>query len=104
MLVTIKNKSYNFEFGSVWGPLYTYEELFGEKLPFSANRTLCIHLMLYCILVRCNSDLDLVLDEFLESLNDMKLEHELREYYIRRMEVLTSCVSPEDTEENKKKD
>ena len=103
MTIIINGTEYKYEFGSVWGPLYTYEELFGEKIPFAPQRTLCIHLMLYCILVRCNPDMTLSLEDFLTSLNDLKLEKELREYYYKRMDLLTQGVKAE-AEDDKKKD
>lgn len=54
MKVKIKGVEYEFSFDSVWGPIYTYEELAGSKLPFDANRMLCLHILYYCILLRAN--------------------------------------------------
>jgi hypothetical protein len=106
MKVTINNREYDFEFDSVWGPLYLYEEIAGDTLPFDARKTLCMHVLWWCILVRCNKDFTLQLQEFLLALNDMELAKKLREYYAMRMEVLnTGTQLPDEGEgESKKKD
>ena len=65
MKVTIKGQEYNFTFDSVWGPMYLYEEVAGEKMPFNPRKTACLHLLFYCILLRSNPGLDLTLEEFL---------------------------------------
>ena len=64
MKVTIKGQEYNFTFDSVWGPMYLYEEVAGEKMPFNPRKTACLHLLFYCILLRSNPGLDLTLEEF----------------------------------------
>lgn len=101
MKIIIKDKEYNYEFNSVWGPLYTYEEMFGEKVPFNPAKRLCIHLMLYCILLRSNEGLDLMLEDFLSALNDLKLEENLRTYYFNRIIILTEGVKDDDNDKKK---
>ena len=106
MKVTIKGKEYNFGFDSVWGPMYLYEEIAGEKMPFDPRKTACLHLLFYCILLRSNPGLDLELEEFLLSLNNLDMANSMRDYYIKRMNVLTGSVSDEaeDIESDKKKE
>ena len=98
MKVTIKGKEYNFGFDSVWGPMYLYEEIAGEKMPFDTRKTACLHLLFYCILLRSNPGLDVTLEEFLLSLNNLKMANEMREYYVKRMNVL-SGLSGDEAEE-----
>ena len=92
MKVRIKGKDYEFRFDSVWGPLYTYEDIVGERMPYNPQKLMCVHVMLYCILLRCNEDIDVTLDEFLNALNDIKMEKAMREYYFRRTEELSRGV------------
>lgn len=104
MKVTIKGKEYNFGFDSIWGPMYLYEEIAGEKMPFDPRKTACMHLLFYCILLRGNPGLDVTLDEFLLSLNNLKMANEMRDYYVKRMDVLSGLSSDEaETEESDKK-
>ena len=104
MKVTIKGQEYNFTFDSVWGPMYLYEEVAGEKMPFDPRKTACLHLLFYCILLRSNPGLDVTLDEFLLSLNNLKMANEMRDYYVKRMDVLSGLSSDEaETEESDKK-
>ena len=104
MKVTIKGQEYNFTFDSVWGPMYLYEEVAGEKMPFNPRKTACLHLLFYCILLRSNPGLDLTLEEFLIALNDLTLANAMRDYYVKRMDVLTDFASAEaKTEEGDKK-
>lgn len=105
MKVTIKGQEYNFTFDSVWGPMYLYEEIAGEKMPFNPRKTACLHLLFYCILLRSNPGLDVSLEEFLISLNDLDMANAMREYYVKRMDVLTGMGSDEASEgDDKKKD
>jgi hypothetical protein len=104
MKVTIKGQEYNFTFDSVWGPMYLYEEIAGEKMPFNPRKTACLHLLFYCILLRSNPGIDLTLDDFLLSLNDLNMANAMRDYYMKRMNVLTGFASDEaETEESDKK-
>ena len=103
MKVTIKGQEYNFTFDSVWGPMYLYEEIAGEKMPFNPRKTACLHLLFYCILLRSNPGLDVSLEEFLIALNDLNLANAMRDYYVKRMDVLTGCVSAEAEQEDDKK-
>lgn len=103
MKVTIKGREYDFSFGSVWGPMYLYEEIAGEKLPFDPRKTACLHLLFYCILLRSNPGLDVSLEEFLLSLNDLNMANAMRDYYVKRMDVLTGFASDEATGEGDKK-
>ena len=103
MKVTIKGQEYNFTFDSVWGPMYLYEEIAGDKMPFDPRKTACLHLLFYCILLRSNPGLDLTLEDFLLSLNNLELANAMREYYVKRMDVLTCFVSDEANSENDKK-
>lgn len=103
MKVTIKGQEYNFTFDSVWGPMYLYEEIAGEKMPFDPRKTACLHLLFYCILLRSNPGLDVSLEEFLISLNDLNMANAMRDYYVKRMDVLTGFSSNEATEDNDKK-
>lgn len=103
MKVTIKGQEYNFTFDSVWGPMYLYEEVAGEKMPFNPRKTACLHLLFYCILLRSNPGLDLTLEEFLIALNDLNLATAMRDYYVKRMDVLTSFVSAEAEQGDDKK-
>lgn len=103
MKVTIKGQEYNFTFDSVWGPMYLYEEVAGEKMPFNPRKTACLHLLFYCILLRSNPGLDLTLDDFLIALNDLNLANAMRNYYVTRMDVLTGFVSDEAEQGSDKK-
>lgn len=104
MKVTIKGQEYNFTFDSVWGPMYLYEEMAGEKMPFDPRKTACLHLLFYCILLRSNPGLDVTLEEFLLSLNNLDMANAMRNYYVNRMDVLTGFANAEaETEEGDKK-
>ena len=104
MKVTIKGQEYNFTFDSVWGPMYLYEEVAGEKMPFDPRKTACLHLLFYCILLRSNPGLDLTLEDFLLSLNNLDMANAMRNYYVNRMDVLTGFASAEaETEKGDKK-
>ena len=103
MKVTIKGQEYNFTFDSVWGPMYLYEEMAGEKLPFDPRKTACLHVLFYCILLRSNPGLDLPLEDFLLSLNNLVMAYAMRDFYVKRMDVLTGFASAEaETEEGDK--
>lgn len=106
MKVTIKGKEYNFTFDSVWGPMYLYEEMAGDKMPFNPRKTACLHLLFYCILLRSNPGLDLTLEDFLLSLNNLDMANAMRDYYVTRMDVLTSLSGDEAESEggDKKKE
>lgn len=102
MEVWIKGQKYQFGFDSIWGPLYMYEEVCGDNLPYNPHKTLCMHIMWWCILVRSNPGCTLQLDDFLQALNDMALVVQLRDYYVQRMNVLGT--GGEDAVDDKKKD
>lgn len=108
MKVKIKGAEYEFSFDSVWGPIYTYEELTGNKLPFDANRMLCLHILYYCILLRANPKITLTLEEFFEALNDISLVGKMADYYAKRMQVLTGSEDGKESsnicDSDKKKD
>ena len=106
MKVTLKGKEYNFGFDSVWGPMYLYEEIAGDKMPFDPRKTACLHLLFYCILLRANPGFDVELEEFLLALNDLNTANAMREYYIKRMNVLTGMEGVEAEQEggDKKKE
>lgn len=105
MKVIIKGKEYEFAFDSIWGPMYDYETVAGNKLPYDSRKTLCLHILFWCILWRSNRDFNITLDDFIIELNNMELAKSLTDYYRRRMEVLSTGV-PEDVSEetDKKKD
>lgn len=103
MKVTIKEKEYEFSFDSIWGPLYTYEAVAGNKLPYDPHKMLCLHILFWCILMRGNSDFDMPLDKFIIELNNVDLVRSMTEYYRNRMEVLGTGVSEEAIEEDDKK-
>jgi hypothetical protein len=105
MDIFIKGKALKFEFSSVWGPLYTYEEVCGPSMPFNPKKTICMHVMWWCILVRANENCTVTLEEFIQALNDVKLVAQLSEYYAKRMEVLTTADEQKaESEDSKKKD
>lgn len=101
MKIRICDKEYEFSFDSIWGPMYTYEVIAGKHMPFDPAQTLCLHILYYCILLRANPGITLSFDEFILSLNDIKLVNTLSDYYTKRMKVLTEGVE-EDTEKKKK--
>lgn len=101
MKVKIGDKEYEFSFDSIWGPMYTYEVIAGKKLPFDPRKTLCIHIMYYCILLRANEDFTLSFEDFMLALNNISLVNDMSDYYAKRMEVLTG--EAEDENEKKKK-
>lgn len=80
-----------------------YEEAAGDKMPFNPRKTMCLHLLYYCILLRSNPGLGLTLEEFLIALNDLNLANALRDYYMRRMDVLTGFASDEAEQDGDKK-
>lgn len=90
MTVKIKDREYAFSFDSIWGPIYTYEELAGRKLPFDPQKTVCRHILFYCILLRCNKDFTLSLEDFMKALDNLSLIRQMSDYYNSRMEVLTA--------------
>lgn len=108
MEVRIKDKTYQFNVRSWWGPLYTFEEIMDvaahPERRFNPASTLHLHTMLYCVLLNDNDALDLTLDEFFESLNDMALCSAMTEFFTRRASILLSGGTEKDsTPESKKK-
>lgn len=103
MKVKIYTKEYNFEFDSVFGPLYTYEEVAGDKLPFNPKKSLCMHVLFWCILLRANENFTLGLDDFLNALNDVDLVRSMNDYYVKRMEILTSTAETVEAAPDDKK-
>lgn len=109
MVVKIEGKEYEFSFDSVWGPLYTYEEIAGKRLPFDPRKMLCLHVLFYSILLKANEDFTLSLDDFMKALNDIQLVNSMSEYYNVRMAVLTAGEDEaselnESENDSKKKD
>lgn len=103
MKVKIYAKEYNFEFDSVFGPLYTYEEVAGDKLPFNPQKSLCLHVLFWCILLRANDNFTLGLEEFMLALNDLELVRSMNDYYVHRMAVLTSTAETVEADPDDKK-
>ena len=103
MKVIIKGREYEFDFGSVWGPTYTYEVLTSMQLPYNPQSTLCNHIMCYGILVRSNPGMTLGFEEFIEALNDVKLSKQLLDYYFKRLGVLAQLGKEEDGADSEKK-
>lgn len=110
MKILIKGQEYDFSFENIWGPIYSYEVLAGEKLPFNPHRTLCMHILYYSILLRANPGMTLTFDEFMSAINDVRLVNKMAEYYVKRMEVLSANdagneeSSDNSDVDNKKKD
>lgn len=113
MKIILKGKEYKFEFSSVWGPMYTYEELTsemngGKGLPFDPHKIVCLHLLFWCILLNANpDDFTIMPDEFIVLLNDMELARSMMDYYNKRMAVLSvgqDKIEEEEEADDKKKD
>ncbi len=94
-MVTIKGKQYRFEFGNIWGPMYTYELLTQGRVPYDPGNMASNHIMYYGILCRCNEQIDLTFDEYLEALNDVELVKAMTSYYVKRMNVLQQAAKAE---------
>lgn len=107
MDITINGKTYKFEVGSWWGPLYVYEDIMDiaahPERKFNPAITLHLHVMLYCVLLSDNDGLDLTLDEFLAALDDLELCACLKEFYARRVTVLTAGRQESEPVGSKKK-
>ena len=105
MIVVIKGKEYKFEFNSIFGPIYTFELVAGDKLRFDPSKAICLHILYWCILYRANDGFDISLDDFFSELNDLSLVKEMSAYYNNRMKVLTIGIEEEaeESEEDKKK-
>lgn len=94
--IKIKGKVYKWGFDSVWGPMYAYEMVCGDKLPFDAKKVLCLHVMWWCILVQANEGCTLSLDEWMEAMNDVQLTKVLSVEYAARMQVLTDAATADN--------
>lgn len=110
MEVTIKGKTYHFKVTSWWGPLYLFEDIMDvahhPENKFNMSLSFHLHVMFYAVLMNDNESLDITLEEFLQELNDLELHTQLRDYYIKRTEILTrhSGGTEESAEDTKKKD
>lgn len=112
MKVILNGQEFKFEFDSIWGAMYTYEELTadmnnGKGLPFDPHKTRCIHLLFWCILLNANPDFTIMPDEFIMMLNDLELARQMMDYYNKRMLVLTAGVDKtgeDKVPDDKKKD
>lgn len=102
MKIIIRDKEYEFSFDSIWGPMYTYEVIAGKKLPFDPRKTLCIHIIYYCILLRANEDFTLSFEDFILALNNTDLVKAMSDYYEKRMKVLTEESEGENEKKKKK--
>lgn len=106
MKIRIKGKEYEWGFDSVWGPMYMYEVVTDGKLPYDAGKSLCNHVLWWCILWQSNEGCDVTLDDWLVALNDLDLCRRLAEAYAQRMQALNDLAAVEaagTSEEGKKK-
>lgn len=106
MKVEINGQEYEYSFDSVWGVLYDFETLTSGKVAYNGNLMLHVHIAIYGVLIRRNSDFTMEFEDFVEALNDMELSRALVEYYTKRMERLTNMSNAEaeaDGEAKKKR-
>lgn len=100
MTITINGKDYLFEVSSWWGPQYTFETIMDvanhPERRFNPTLSLHQHVMLYCVLMNDNDNLDLTIEDFFKALEDISLVNKLTEFYAKRVEQLTQTVYPKD--------
>lgn len=107
MQVTISDRQYNFNFTNWWGALYRFEEIMDvanhPERKFSPFITFHMHVLWYAILLCDNDALDLTLDDFISSLDDMRLHGAMRDYYDRRLAILFPAADRAGDAGSKKK-
>lgn len=106
MKIRIKGKEYEWGFDSVWGPMYLYEVVTDGKLPYDGGKTLCNHVLWWCILYQSNEGCDVSLDDWLQALNDLELVAKLATEFAQRMQALNDLAALEHagkSQENDKK-
>lgn len=89
MNVEIKGESLKFEIGSIWAVVYDFETLTDGRLAFDLSKTMCLHIAMYGVLLRCNPAMALTMDEFVEELNNIALCKAMTEHLVKRMSVLS---------------
>ena len=111
MELSINGEVLQFKYESWWGPMYIYENIIDiENHPerkFNPVKTVCVHAMLYSILLNDNPDMQLSFDDFLKAIEDIKLYQKILECYNKRVAVLMdlqpTVKEQEDADEDSKK-
>ena len=92
MELSINGEVLQFNYESWWGPMYIYEDIMDiEHHPerkFNPVKTICLHAMLFSILLNDNPDMQLTFDDFLKAIDDLSLYHRILEYYNKRLSSL----------------
>lgn len=91
---------------SFFGPMYLYERIAGDTLPFNPKSIMSLHLYCWCVLSTLNEsfDTDIEFEKFIILLNDLSLAASLRDMALEQISELTagSKNTPAD-KKNKKK-
>lgn len=103
MKVRIGGREYEYSFDSVWGVLYDFETLTSGKVEYNGQLMLHVHIAIYGVLIRKNSDFDMEFEDFVKELNNMELSRTLVEYYTQRMAMLTDMSGAEGEAEGEAK-
>ena len=111
MELSINGEVLQFKYESWWGPMYVYENIMDiENHPerkFNPVKTVCVHAMLYSILLNDNPDMQLSFDDFLKAIEDIKLYQKILECYNKRvavfMDLQPTVKEQEDADEDSKK-
>lgn len=111
MELSINGEVLQFKYESWWGPMYVYENIMDiENHPerkFNPVKTVCVHAMLYSILLNDNPDMQLSFDDFLKAIEDIKLYQKILECYNKRvavfMDLQPAVKEQEDADEDSKK-
>lgn len=92
MELSINGEVLQFKYESWWGPMYIYETIMDiENYPerkFNPVKTVCLHVMLYSILLNDNPDMQLTLEDFLKAIEDFKLYQQILQFYNKRVAIL----------------
>lgn len=91
MELSINGEVLQFKYESWWGPMYIYENIMDiENHPerkFNPVKTVCLHAMLYSILLNDNPDMRLSFDDFLKAIEDIKLYQQIIKCYNERVAI-----------------
>lgn len=92
MELSINGEVLQFNYESWWGPMYIYETIMDiENHPerkFNPVKTVCLHTMLYSILLNDNPEMQLTFEDFLKAIEDFKLYQQILQFYNKRVAIL----------------
>ena len=108
MELSINGEDLQFKYESWWGPMYIYEDIMDianhPERKFNPVKTVCLHAMLYSILLNDNPDMQLTFDAFLKAIEDIKLYQKILQCYNERVAVFIDIQPVQNEQEDASED